>query len=53
MIEAKQAQKLTKLSLSSVYKLIDDLERLEILQEITGGKRKKVYFFKDYITLFK
>lgn len=53
MIEAKQAQKLTKLSLSSVYKLIDDLERLDILHEITGGKRKKVYFFKDYITLFK
>jgi len=52
VIEAQKAKELTGLSMPSVYKLIDELERLKILNEITGAKRGKLYIFKDYISLF-
>jgi hypothetical protein len=46
-------KELTKLSSPSVYKLIDELEKLEILTEITGAKRGKIYLFREYTKLFK
>ncbi|MFZ1799352.1 MAG: Fic family protein [Chitinophagaceae bacterium] len=52
ILDAKKAKEITNLSLPSVYKLIDDLERLEILKEVTGSKRSKLYLFKKYMTLF-
>jgi len=52
LIEAKKAKELTNLSLPSVYKLIDTLEELEIINEITGAKRGKLYLFRDYTKLF-
>jgi len=39
-------------SSASAYKLISDLQQLEILKEITGGKRGKIYAFDGYIKLF-
>jgi Fic family protein len=36
----------------SAYKLITDMERLEIIQEITGGQRGRIYAFKEYLDLF-
>ena len=53
VIDAQLANKITKLSPPSVYKLINELEELNILKEITGGKRGKLYVFKDYLDLFK
>lgn len=53
IIDAQKVKELTNLSPPSVYKIIDDLERLEILTEITGAKRGKIYLFKDYTKLFK
>lgn len=53
MIDAQKAKELTGLSLPSVYILIDELEKLEIIEEITGGKRGKLYLFRDYLKLFK
>ena len=53
MIDAQKAKELTGLSLPSIYTLIDELEKLEIIEEITGGKRGKLYLFKDYLKLFK
>lgn len=38
---------------ASAYKLIEDLARLNILVEITGGKRGKCYVFKGYLTIYK
>ncbi len=38
---------------TSVYSLIASLEEMGILQEITGGKRKRMYVFKDYLDLFR
>lgn len=53
MIGAQKAKEITNLSLPSVYKLIDQLENLKIIEEVTGAKRGKLYFFRNYIKLFK
>ncbi len=52
MINATRAAKAAEVSLASAYKLIADFERLEILTEITGGKRGKMYLFSSYLHLF-
>ena len=52
MIEAKKAKELTKLSLPTVYKLLEELEKLDIIAEITGSKRGKLYLFRSYTKLF-
>lgn len=53
IIDAQLAKATTNLSFPSVYKLLRELEELNILSEITGGKRGKLYVFKDYLKLFK
>lgn len=53
IIDAQKVKDLTGLSSPSVYKLIEELEKLEILTEITGGKRGKIYLFGEYTKLFK
>ena len=53
IIDARIVKLITKLSLPSVYKLLSELERLEILKEITGGKRGKMFVFDEYLNLFK
>lgn len=53
MIDAQKAKDITGLSMPSVYKLIDQLESLKIIREITGAKRGKFYVFEDYLNLFK
>jgi Fic family protein len=52
IIDAQKTKELTKLSSPSVYKLINELERLEIITEITGAKRGKIYLFREYTKLF-
>lgn len=52
MINAARASKAAEVSLASAYKLIADFERLEILDEITGAKRGKMYLFSSYLHLF-
>jgi Fic family protein len=51
-IDAQKAKELTKLSSPSAYKLIDELEGLGIIEEVTGAKRGKQYLFREYIDLF-
>ncbi len=41
------------LSDASVYKLIRDLEKMDIIKEITGSKRGRIYVFKKYLDLFE
>lgn len=53
VINAAEIVELTSLSSTSAYKLITDLERLEILKELTGAKRGKMYVFDEYLQLFK
>lgn len=52
MIEAQKAKEITGLSLPTVYKLLEELEKLDIIKEITGSKRGKLYMFRDYTKLF-
>ena len=52
IIDAAKVKELTNLSSPSVYKLIYELENLEIIEEMTGGKRGKIFMFKKYTNLF-
>lgn len=53
LINVQNVSDLTGLSLPSAYKLVEELENLGILKEITGAKRGKQYCFDEYIELFK
>lgn len=52
MIQAQKAKQLTGLSFPTVYKLLEELEKLEIIEEITGSKRGRLYLFRSYTKLF-
>jgi len=41
------------LSPASAYKLAKDMERLGILNEVTGAQRGKTYVFEEYLNLFR
>jgi Fic family protein len=48
---AKVGAIIEKSSVSS-YKLIADMQALGLLQEITGGRRNRIYVFEKYLDLF-
>lgn len=52
VIEVYRVEAIIKKSSVTAYKLINDLEKLEILKEISGTQRNKLYVFKDYLALF-
>lgn len=52
IINAKKVREVTGLSMPSVYTLLEELQKVEILTEITGSKRSKLYSFRKYIGLF-
>ena len=52
IIDAQKTKELSGLSLPSVYKILTELEELNVIEEITGGKRGKLYMFRKYINLF-
>ena len=53
IIDAQKVEKIIAKSHMSAYKQISILENLEIIKEITGGQRGKIYAFQDYLKLFK
>jgi Fic family protein len=53
IIEVGKVAELLRKSNVTSYKLVSDLEKLEILKEISGAQRNKLYVFKDYLDLFK
>lgn len=53
VINASRVEAIIQKSYVTAYKLINDLEQLEILREISGAQRNKLYVFKDYLDLFK
>lgn len=53
LIDARGVAKATGLSLPSAYKLIDDMEGLGVLEEITGAKRGRMYRFERYVQIFR
>ncbi len=52
IVDANKIKEITELSNPSVYKLIEELEKLKILFEMTGMQRGKNYIFRNYIKLF-
>lgn len=52
IIDAQKIKTITGQSMPSTYKLISKLEQLEILEELTGAKRGKQYWFPEYIKIF-
>ncbi len=53
LINAEKIVEVASISYPSAYKLIEYLEKMEILKEITGGQRSREYIFKKYIDLFQ
>ncbi|WP_419802038.1 Fic family protein [Mucilaginibacter sp.] len=53
IVNSAMIGKITGLSAASAYKLADDLEKLKIFEEITGGQRGRLYVFQDYLNLFR
>ena len=53
MITADKVSEIASISMPSSYKLISDLEKLNVLKEKTGGQRSRVYAFDHYLKLFR
>ena len=53
VIYAYRVQEITGLSMPTVYSLLDTMENMNILREITGRKRRRIYSFAQYINLFR
>ena len=53
IIDAAQVSTITGISQASSYKLIEELEKLDVLKEITGGKRGRIYILKKYVEIFR
>ena len=49
----KEVQAITKLTYKAANYLFDDFVKAEILEEITGQSRNRVFIFRQYINLFK
>jgi Fic family protein len=52
IIEVTKVEQLLQKSSVTAYKLLADLERLDVIKEISGAQRNKLYVFKDYLDLF-
>lgn len=52
IISAAQVIDVINKSPQTIYNLIADLEKMEIIKEITGAQRNKLYSFDPYIKLF-
>jgi Fic family protein len=52
MIDVVVVMQITSASQRTAYNIIDELVKLGVLEEITGGKRDRVYVFKEYLNLF-
>ena len=52
-IDAEGVSRVCGLSMPPSYKLIAKLEKLQILKEITGARRNRMYVFERYLSLFQ
>lgn len=53
IIDAQKVATLIEKTPRTAYKLIESLEEMNILKEITGAERGRLYLFEDYMNLFK
>lgn len=52
VILARMVASIKGVSAATGCKLLADLEKLNILKEVTGAQRGKLYVFKDYLGYF-
>lgn len=52
VIVAPQVAEIINKTNASAYRLIADMEKAEILKEVTGSERNRIYAFKDYMDIF-
>lgn len=52
-LDAQQVAEATQVSLPTAYKLIDRFMEVDLLREITGAKRGRLFLFLPYISIFK
>jgi Fic family protein len=52
VINASMVEEIIEKSIVSSYKLVADMEKIGILKEITGGQRRRLYTFQEYLNLF-
>jgi Fic family protein len=52
LVRPDEVARITGLSMVSSYKLIEDFERLNILKEITGNQRNRIFAFHEYFDVF-
>lgn len=53
IVDAQRVAAIIEKTPRPAYKLVEDLEKLGILREITGAERGRLYVFEDYVNLFK
>lgn len=53
LVNAERVNEIIGQSLPTAYSLIEEMGKIGILHEITGGKRSRMYLFRDYVELFK
>ena len=53
ILDAKEIAQVLAVNSSTAHRLIQDFERLAILQEMTGYKRNRLFIFEDYLKLFR
>jgi Fic family protein len=53
IVDTEKISQVTGISMPTAYKLIADLEKMGILEEVTGGQRGRMYVFKNYLDLFR
>lgn len=52
VIDAQKIGEIIEKNPQSAYQLINKLENLKILKEITGSQRNRLYLFDDYLEIF-
>lgn len=53
VVDASEVAQLLNVNITTAYRLIQELEKLNILKEQTGFKRNRYFIFEQYLNLFK
>jgi Fic family protein len=53
IVDATEVSRVLDVNITTAYRLIHELEKLNILKEQTGFKRNRYFIFEQYLNLFK
>ncbi|MEX2573759.1 MAG: hypothetical protein WD317_05655 [Balneolaceae bacterium] len=53
LVSAERVSDVVGVSMPTAYKMISTFEDLNILREVTGAERNRLYIFHEYVNLFK